>query len=236
MSTKVIDSEHAQFVVATIRQWNVDEFERRMPDFPGRWRLISDHASLDVALIRSLEPRYVFFPHWSWRVPDEMLAASECVSFHMTDVPYGRGGTPLQNLISQGHTETILSALRMVPELDAGPVYMKRALSLEGSAQEIYTRCARLTFDMIAEIIVEQPQPVPQPGTPVVFSRRRPEESRLPPYASPRALYDHIRMLDAEEYPRAFLDYGDFRLEFRDARLDDDTVEARVTFRKDDDS
>ncbi len=23
----------------------------------------------------------------------------ECVCFHMTDVPYGRGGSPLQNLI-----------------------------------------------------------------------------------------------------------------------------------------
>ena len=175
---------------------------------------------------RSLELRYVFFPHWSWTVPDDVLAAAECVCFHMTDVPYGRSGSPLQNLIARGHTETRLSALRMVPELDAGPVYMKRDLLLEGTAHEIFERCARLTFDMIEEIVVDQPEPVPQSGTPVIFSRRRPVESRLPRSGTPAAIYDHIRMLDAERYPRAFLDYGDFRLELRDARLKDDTVDA----------
>jgi len=37
----------------------------------------------------------------------------------MTDVPYGRGGSPLQNLIVRGHTETKLTALRCVRDLDA---------------------------------------------------------------------------------------------------------------------
>ena len=159
-----------------------------------------------------------------------MLTAAECVCFHMTDVPYGRGGSPLQNLIVRGYKETKLSALRMVSDLDAGPVYMKRALSLEGAAHEIFERCARAIFDMIGEMVVAQPEPTPQSGTPVIFPRRRPEESRLPHSASPRAVYDHIRMLDAEGYPNAFLDYGDFRVEFRDCRLGDDRIEALATF------
>ena len=218
-------------LVATIKRWNVEEFARRVPDLGGRWLLVTDPATLDAAVVHSLQPRYVFFPHWSWTVPDDVLAAAECVCFHMTDVPYGRGGSPLQNLVSRGHTETKLSALRMVPELDAGPVYMKRDLSLEGAAHEVFGRCALLTFDMIEEIVVGQPEPVPQSGTPEIFSRRRPEESRLPRSGTPAAMYDHIRMLDAEGYPSAFLDYGNFRLELRDARLKDDTVEARATLR-----
>ena len=108
---------------------------------------------------------------------------------------------------------------------------MKRDLSLEGAAHEVFGRCARLTFDMIEEIVIDQPEPVPQSGTPVIFSRRRPEESRLPCSGTPAAIYDHIRMLDADGYPRAFLDHGDFRLEFRDARLKGNTVEARATLR-----
>ena len=219
------------YLVATVRRWNVEAFARRVLDLPGRWALVTDPAALDADLVRSLKPRYIFFPHWSWTVPDDVLAAAECVCFHMTDVPYGRGGSPLQNLIARGHGETKLSALRMVPELDAGPVYMKRDLSLEGAAHEIFERCARLTFDMIEEIVAGQLEPVPQSGTPVTFARRRPEESRLPQSGSPQAVYDHIRMLDAEGYPRAFLDYGDFRLEFRDARLDGERIEARATFR-----
>ena len=219
------------YLVATVRRWNVDEFAQRVPALAGRWLLVTDPAALDVALVQALKPRYIFFPHWSWTVPGDVLAAAECVCFHMTDVPYGRGGSPLQNLIARGHGGTKLSALRMVPELDAGPVYMKRDLSLEGAAHEIFERCARLTFDMIEEIVAGQLEPVPQSGAPVIFSRRRPEESRLPRSGSSQAVYDHIRMLDAEGYPRAFLDYGDFRLEFRNARFDGKRVEARATFR-----
>ena len=114
-------NEDTIYIVATTRRWNVEEFARRVPDFPGRWLLVTDPGSLNVELVRSLAPRYVFFPHWSWRVPDGILAAAECVCFHMTDVPFGRGGSPLQNLIARGHAETKLSALRMVSELDAGP-------------------------------------------------------------------------------------------------------------------
>jgi methionyl-tRNA formyltransferase len=68
-------------------------------------------------------PRYVFFAHWSWKIPRAVYEAHECVIFHMTDVPFGRGGSPLQNLISRGIYETKLSALRCVEEMDAGPVY-----------------------------------------------------------------------------------------------------------------
>ena len=165
------ESRDSFYLVATLKRWNVDEFARRVPDFPGRWLLVTDPASLDAGLVRSLKPRYVFFPHWSWKVPDDLVAAAECVCFHMTDVPFGRGGSPLQNLVVRGHAETKISALRMVSEVDAGPVYMKRSVSLEGAAHEIFERCARTIFDMMEEIVVEQPEPVPQSGTPVVFPR-----------------------------------------------------------------
>ena len=56
----------------------------------------------------------------------------------MTDLPFGRGGSPLQNLITRGISKTKISALRCNEEIDAGPIYLKRPLSLHGSAEEIY--------------------------------------------------------------------------------------------------
>jgi methionyl-tRNA formyltransferase len=53
-------------------------------------------------------------------------------------LPYGRGGSPLQNLIDLGHKDTFVSALKMTEELDAGAIYLKKPLSLEGLAEEIY--------------------------------------------------------------------------------------------------
>jgi methionyl-tRNA formyltransferase len=148
----------------------------------------------------------------------------------MTDVPYGRGGSPLQNLILRGHRETRLTALRMTSELDAGPVYDKQPLSLLGSAEEIYQRAACLAADMIENITHHEPTPTPQAGEVTRFPRRRPEQSALPnslPNLS--ALHDFIRMLDAEGYPRAFLEQGGFRFEFSRAVLQSDRLAADVT-------
>jgi methionyl-tRNA formyltransferase len=114
----------------------------------------------------------------------------------------------------------MLTALRMVHELDAGPVYAKRPLSLYGSAEEIYIRAGRLSCEIIADMVREGPVPVAQSGEAVVFKRRRPEQSAIPGDLSDLgALHDFIRMLDAEGYPQAFIEHGGFRLQFNRAAL-----------------
>lgn len=220
------------YVVAAVHSWNAAAFHRRTPSLPGDWHLITEHGELTAQRIRDLAPRYVFFPHWSWKVPQDVLDLAECVCFHMTDVPYGRGGSPLQNLIARGHETTMLSALRMVEELDAGPVYAKCPLALDGRAQEIYERASSLVYDLMEEIVSNEPDPVPQSGEVVRFERRTPEMSELPASASPEALYDHIRMLDAEGYPPAFIRHGDWHLEMTHASLAGDEVQARVSIRR----
>ena len=149
----------------------------------------------------------------------------------MTDLPYGRGGSPLQNLISAAHIETTVTALRMVGEMDAGPVYAKLPMSLEGRAEDIYLRAGQLSWEMIFWIIENHPSPVPQEGEPTYFKRRKPEESELPRKASSDQLYDHIRMLDAPTYPLAFINHGGFRFEFSHAKMQDDQITARVVIR-----
>jgi methionyl-tRNA formyltransferase len=67
----------------------------------------------------------------------------------MTDVPYGRGGSPLQNLILDGQTSTMVTALRMVEEMDAEPVYDKRPMILGGRAEDIYLLAGELCWQMI---------------------------------------------------------------------------------------
>jgi methionyl-tRNA formyltransferase len=221
------------YAVCAVKPWNVEAFHRRTPAFPGVWRLIDQPKLLSTDTLLQLAPRYVFFPHWSWRVPDDILSRFECVCFHMADVPYGRGGSPLQNLIARGHKTTMLAALRMIEDLDAGPVYLKRPLSLNGRAEDIFVRAADLAYDLMAEIVTKKIEPTPQTGLPVVFKRRTPEESRLPRDPSAEALYDHIRMLDAPSYPKAFLEWGKLRLEFDHAKLlSESEVEARVVIRK----
>jgi methionyl-tRNA formyltransferase len=216
------------YVIAASRTWNRAVFDEIRASHPGEWILVDDPARLTADHLSALRPRYVFLLHWSWKVPKEVFEAYECVAFHMTDLPYGRGGSPLQNLILRGHRQTTLSAFRVVEEIDAGPVYVKVPLSLQGTAEDIYRRASRLAADLIGTILQLHPIPSPQQGEVVTFRRREPSDSRLPEYATAEQLYDFIRMLDADGYPRAFVESATWRCEFSRASLDGDTVRAEA--------
>lgn len=216
------------YIVAGAKSWSRRVFDEVISTYPGRWQYVNRPDDLDSATVSRLAPRYIFFLHWSWKVPSKITSEYECVCFHMTDVPYGRGGSPLQNLIVRGHRDTKLTALRMEEGLDSGPVYLKEGLSLEGSAEEIFIRASYLAADMIRRIIDERPVPRPQSGEVVVFKRRSPAESEIGELSDLQALHDFVRMLDAEGYPRAFLEQGAFRYEFSRASLRSGSVVADV--------
>jgi methionyl-tRNA formyltransferase len=125
-----------------------------------------------------------------------------------------------------------VTALRMVDEMDAGPVYGKWAISLEGRAEDIYLRAGDLCWEMIGWLISNEPVPIDQKGEVTKFIRRKPEQSALPDQGDLAQVFDHIRMLDAPTYPLAFIDYGVFRLEFSHAELRPDEVNAQVVIKK----
>ena len=211
-----------------------DSMETRLRELlPGRRVVrIVERAALNPDKIDSIKPSYIFFPHWSWRIPSQIHTQYECVVFHMTDLPYGRGGSPLQNLIVRGHDETMLTALQCVEDLDAGPIYLKRPLSLGGTAEEILQRASDLMTDMAKQIITESPCPVVQEGSVVKFQRRRPEDSDISSLEPLTKVYDYIRMLDGEGYPPAFIDTPTLHLEFKEASLNGDSVVAKVLIRR----
>lgn len=215
------------YIVASSKSWNSLIYDDLKVSSTGRWVYVENPAELQNALYGSI-PRYIFFLHWNWIVPETIWHEHECVCFHMTDLPYGRGGSPLQNLILTGHTESKLTALRMIQEMDAGPIYSKRPLSLNGSAEEIYVRASKLSVELIRWIIEDNPQPIPQEGEVIIFKRRKPEQSNLPVNGGLMTAYDFIRMLDADGYPNAFVEHGDYRINFKNARFDNEHVFAEV--------
>jgi methionyl-tRNA formyltransferase len=217
------------FAIATSRIWYEQLPIRLEEKFPGeKFVLINRQEDLVVERLQELRPRYIFFPHWSYIVPAEVHENFECVIFHMTDVPFGRGGSPLQNLISRGIYETKIAALRCQDGIDAGPVYMKRPFCLHGTAEEIYMRAAVVIEDMIEAIIKNEPEPIHQAGVVVCFERRRPADGNVASLLNLEQLFDYIRMLDAEGYPKAFLETEHFRLEFQRASFKYDHVISDV--------
>ena len=105
-------------------------------------------------------------------------------------------------------------------------------MDISGRAEDIYIRSSLLAAKMIKEIIEETPTPVPQKGTPFIFARRTPEQSLIPDGISMEKMYDFIRMLDAQGYPKAYFDRGGFRFEFSFADMEKGKIEAKVKITK----
>lgn len=194
--------------------------------------LINNKIDLNQKKLNLINPKIIFFPHWSYLIPSNIYNNFECIIFHMTDLPYGKGGSPLQNLIVRGKKETKISALKCTKGLDSGPIYLKKKLLLNGSAQEIYEKANKIIKKMILQIINKKPEPKDQKGKATIFKRRNPEDGNIIQAKSIEEIYDFIRMLDAETYPNAFFNMGEFKFNFSDAIKTDNSITAKVKISK----
>lgn len=215
-----------KIVIVSNKDWHRRYVDEVIARTGGEVVYIAGKPEVNYQNFVSIQPDWVFFPHWSYMIPADVYENFRCVIFHMTDLPFGRGGSPLQNLIVRGYADTKLSAIQCVGKLDAGDVYLKRDLSLFGSAEEIFLRAADLTLEMMVEIIQKDIVPVPQKGEAVIFKRRKPEDGNISGLETLSDVFDYIRMLDAEGYPRAFLNVGKIHIEFDRASLKDGHIIA----------
>ena len=189
---------------------------------------ISNKEDLKLEYLEKINPRYIFFPHWNWKVSSEIYERFECVVFHTAPLPYGRGGSPIQNLILKGLKNSPVCALKMTDILDGGPIYDSFEVSLDGTISEIFSRIATCVEKLIVLICQNNPHPIEQNGEVVAFKRLSNSDNELLSNHSIKQLYDRIRMVDGLDYPRAFINYGNHKIEFSEACLDGNHLLAKV--------
>ena len=207
------------YILVSEKSWHLELFRNLQKEIQGSWTLITSKDQFTAERLKVLSPKYIFIPHWSYIIPSEIYDNFMCIVFHMTDLPFGRGGSPLQNLIVRGHKQTMISAIKVEKGIDTGPIFMKSPLSLLGTAEEIFIRSASIIEGMINQIIIQQVEPEKQVGVPVIFERRKLEDGSVNNCETIEQLYDMIRMLDCEGYPKAFYENDKFRFEFSRASL-----------------
>jgi len=207
------------YVIVSEKIWNKTLLEKLKGKIKANWILIDNKESFSFENILKIAPSKVFIPHWSYYIPKEIYSQFECIVFHETDLPFGRGGSPVQNLIERGFEITKISAIKVEKELDAGDIYLKRDLTLLGTAEEIFIRVNKIIEEMIQEIIQKRLTAKPQIGEPTIFKRRTPKQSEISNLDSLYEIFDYIRMLDGEGYPKAFIENEHFKFEFSRASL-----------------
>lgn len=224
------------YILLSEKEWHEDLFKNLERDYQGhaKWLLINSKETFSADKLRDLNPQKIFIPHWSHIINKEIYENHECIVFHMTDLPFGRGGSPLQNLIVRGIEETKISAIRVNEGIDTGDIYLKETLSLDGTAREIFERAVPIIQGMIEKIIDHKIIPQPQIGEPIVFKRRKPDDGNISTLAETHQVFDYIRMLDCDGYPNAFLETENFRFDFSNAMFnkEENCINANVRIYK----
>jgi len=179
--------------------------------------LLSSPKKLTINYLKRKKPEIIFFPDWSWIIPNEIISNYKCICFHESNLPKFRGGSPIQNQIIRGVTKTKTTAFIMNEKIDAGDIILQKNLSLEGSIQEIFSRMSENDYSFILKIINGKYKRRKQSGKSTTYSRRKPKESELKSLNhSVNYLYNFIRMLE-DPYPNAFIRIGKQKLIFKKA-------------------
>ena len=188
--------------------------------------LLSEPKKFKISYIKRINPKFIFFPDWSWIVPKIILKNYKCVCFHESDLPKFKGGSPIQNQIIRGIKKTKTTAFLMNEKIDSGDILMKYPLLLEGSLDDIFNRMKKNDYKMIVRIINSDYKIQKQKGHSTYVKRRKPEQSALDINQSKEYIYNFIRML-ADPYPNAFIKIGKHKIIFKSAKLDN----GRLSFK-----
>lgn len=203
--------------IITIKSWNFQN-AIKLKEQDHEHNIIVT-PNITPSQIEKFNPDYIFFPHWSNKIPSEIYEKYICIVFHLTDLPFGRGGSPLQNLIIKGIYKTKITAIRATSGFDSGDIYCQEDIDIsEGNAENILRQVSDIIFSkMIPYILKNKPTPIPQTGQITQFHRRTPEQSNINNVKF-IGIYDFIRMLDGEGYPSAFIDTENLHITFRKVR------------------
>ena len=201
--------------IAYSKKWFVKYQKKKIKNF----FLINNNRKLNYQFLKKNKIKYIFFPHWSYKIPKSIYQNFECIVFHTGNLPKHRGGSPIQNLILKGYKKSYVNAIKVEKNIDSGPIYIKKKINLDGNLEKIFFEISKKIILMIKQITSKKIKPKKQSGKITYLKRLNENQSLIgKEIKSISKFYDKIRMLDDEEYPRAHLIYNDFNLSFKNAK------------------
>lgn len=205
------------YLFCAYREWAL-EIYKRLTKKHKDIVLLDKPNRLTLNYMKKINPKMIFFPDWSWIVPNEIINNYRCICIHESNLPKFRGGSPIQNQIIRGIEKTKSTAFIMTSGLDEGDILLQKDLSLKGEITDIFRRMIENDYEMITKIISGKHRRRKQVGKPTSFKRRKPEESELKHLDyDDKYLYNFIRML-ADPYPNAFLRVRKRKIIFKTAK------------------
>jgi methionyl-tRNA formyltransferase len=130
-------------------------------------------------------------------VPEDVLDRALWLNVHPSLLPRWRGAAPIERALMAGDEESGVSIIKLVPELDAGPIAAQRAFAVEPDDDfgTISARAGAVAGER-REQVLSDPQLRPQPSEGVTYAEKiRPEDRELDLTRPAQELVDRVRAL-----------------------------------------
>lgn len=217
-----------KIVIACSKKWFFNNEEVRKFIKKKNIITIINKKKINQNYLDKINPKIIFFPHWSHKVNSNITEKYNCICFHAAPLPYGRGGSPIQNLILKNFKKTPVCAIKMTNEIDTGPIYLKEIISLSGSLDNIFERISLSIIKMIKVLITKKIKPIKQKGRIYKFKRINERKSIISKERNLKEIFDKIRMLDSNEYPNAYIIKNNHKIVFRNPTLKKKIISCKV--------
>lgn len=143
---------------------------------------------------------------------DTLALCNKNLVVHESDLPRGKGFSPLSWQILEGKNEIPVCLLEMTERADSGNIIFKEYLSLSGAEliDEMRSMLGQRTIDMCVRYVLNESCPigVPQNGEESFYPRRYPRDSELDFNASVEDNFNLLRIVDNDKYPAFFIHKG----------------------------
>jgi methionyl-tRNA formyltransferase len=130
-------------------------------------------------------------------IPEEALDRALWLNVHPSLLPRWRGAAPIERALMAGDEETGVSIIKLVPELDAGPIAAQRSFPLteEDDFGNVSARAGELAAELLGEAL-PSPELTPQGEEGVTYAAKiGPEDRELDWSRPPKELLNRIRAL-----------------------------------------
>lgn len=156
--------------------------------------------------------------------PDILARNRRNLVVHESNLPEGRGFSPLTWQILEGKNIIPFCLLEAVDKVDAGAVILRDELHFQGHEliEEMRDVQAKMTRSLCKRFL-DAPTPQEgetQKGKVTTYQRRSPDGSRLDPQQSIAELFSLLRVVDNERYP-AFFEFKDHYYELKISKRKD---------------
>lgn len=134
--------------------------------------------SAELETLMAMSPDLIITAAYGQFLPTKFLRAARiaAVNVHGSLLPKYRGGAPIQYALLNGDTQTGITIMEMVKEMDAGDIYAQAALQImpEDNAGSLFEKLSilgrDLLLDTLPKIITHAIEKQPQDPAGVVFS------------------------------------------------------------------